>query len=966
MLYDDYINYCKEYTKRYGEKTVVLMEVGSFFELYAVESDGVVHEGANMTEICTLLNIQSTRKNKSILECSRTNPLMAGFPSYTLTKFTDLLLASLYTIVLVEQVTPPPHPERKVTQVISPSTNISIATHASNTYLMCIYLNTVRDRSTQKLTICSCVSYTDISTGEVNILDDVVARDESEWVHELSRILVAVSPSELVIVNGEKQLDVSSLLTSVKGFSFPVHVRELPTMFQQTSYQQTILRKVYTTTGILSPIEYIQLEKRSDALIGFVYLLQFVYEHDEKLLHALQRPTLVASNERMRVASSSLHQLNIIGEGGSGGGTGGCSVTSLLQLLNTCETPMGKRFFRDALLSPLTDESAITKRYDKTSALLSDDQYLSIRILLQPIKDIERLFRRILLGIIHPSEMTTFMNSLEGVKMLSANSVVYSLVDIPDVKPFMELSKQWDMDAMSKGDVFFYKKGIYPAMDQLVEHISSIHYFFQEKIDEANKVAGELVFKLEKSTERQDYQITITKKRFDTYCLRAGKHQPFHAQPLSAGNKTVVKVTFPGMYEKQQELHDANHELEQYVMNAFKEDMEKMALLSITDIVSFVQQIDFHTTCAKNAALFQYTRPIIRSTSSTSSTSFIHATKLRHPLIEVIQKEVPYIANNLDIGDDMLGMLLYGINSVGKSSFMKSVGMNVVMAQAGMFVAAESFEYNCYHDIFTRIPGGDNLFQGKSTFVTEITELRHILQYATKKSLVIGDELAVGTESSSAISIVAAGILTLIKRGTCFLFATHLHEVSKLSSIKNLDHLSIFHLSVEYNEKTKCLMYTRLLLPGSGDNHYGLEVCKSLDMPADFLHTANQIRQEYLGISSSIVTPKISRYSSNVFVDVCSVCKKQAKEVHHIKQQKDANLKGFIGSMYKNEPHNLMSVCTECHDAIHAKQMIVKGYEMTSAGPQLMMEPGEKMVKEDTPKVPRMTLLELDKFRYKK
>ena len=958
MLYDDYINYCKEYTSRYGEKTVVLMEVGSFFELYAVESDGVVHEGANMTEICTLLNIQSTRKNKSILECSRTNPLMAGFPSYTLTKFTDLLLASLYTIVLVEQVTPPPHPERKVTQVISPSTSISVAAHASNTYLMCIYLTTVRDRSTQKLTICSSISYTDISTGEVNILDDVVARDESEWVHELSRILVAISPSELVIVNGEKQLDVTSLLTSVKGFSFPVHVRDLPPLFRQTAYQQTILRKVYTTTGILSPIEYIQLEKRSDALIGFVYLLQFVYEHDEKLLHALQRPTLVASNDRMRVASSSLHQLNIIGEGG----TGGCTVSSLLQLLNTCETPMGKRFFRDALLSPLTDESVITNRYDKTSALLSDDHYLSIRTLLQPIKDIERLFRRILLGMIQPSEMATFITSLESVNILSSNSAVYSLVDTPDVKPFMDLSDYWDMEAMSKGDIFFYKKGIYQAMDCLMEQISDIHHFFQEKIDEANKVAGDFVFKLEKTIERQDYQITITKKRFDTYCLRAGKHQPFHAQPLSAGNKTVVKVTFPGMYEKQQELHDATHELQQCVMNTFKADMEKMALLSITDIVSFVQQIDFHTTCAKNAALFQYTRPSIRS----SSTSFIHATKLRHPLIEVIQKEVPYIANNLTIGDDMLGMLLYGINSVGKSSFMKSVGMNVVMAQAGMFVAAESFTYNCYHDIFTRIPGGDNLFQGKSTFVTEITELRHILQYATQKSLVIGDELAVGTESSSAISIVAAGILTLIQRGTCFLFATHLHEVSKLSSIKNLERLSIFHLSVEYNEKTKCLMYTRLLLPGSGDNHYGLEVCKSLDMPADFLHTANQIRQEYLGMSSTIVTPKISRYSSNVFVDVCSVCKKPAKEVHHIKQQKDANLKGFIGSMYKNEPHNLMSVCTECHDAIHAKQMIVKGYEMTSIGPQLTMEPGEKVVKEETTKLPRMTLLELDKFRYKK
>ena len=956
MIYDDYITYCKEYRRLYGEKTVVLMEVGSFFELYAVETNGIVEEGANMTEVCALLNIQSTRKNKSIVECSRANPMMAGFPSHTISKFTDILLAAMYTIVLVEQVTPPPHPERKVTQVISPSTTMVHSTaSASNHYLMCIYLSTIRDRGTQKLNLCYSISYTDITTGEIDILDDMIATDETGMIHELSRILLSISPTELVMVTDEKQLDLKSLTLFLKGFSFPVHIRELAPVFHQLAYQQAILRKVYTATGILSPIEYIQLEKRSDALTGFVYLLQFVYEHNEKLLAFLQRPTLVASSHRMRIASSSLQQLNIIGD------REGSGIGSLLQLLNTCETPMGKRFFRDALLSPLVDESAIQQRYDYISEMLVNDQYVSVCALLQPIKDIERLFRRISLGMIQPSEMALFISSLEGVKSLSTTPIVRSLFQSPTIDPFLDLSKRWDMEKMAKGEVFFYQPGIHPYMDNILNTISQLKDVFIEKVQEANRIAGEVVFKLDVTAERNDYQITITKKRFEQYCLRVGSKNVFHGQPFSPGNKLMLKVTFQGMYERQQELHEAIQELKRSVTSAFKEDTQIMATYPIHDIVTFIQQVDFYSSCAKNAATFQYTRPVVSSASS-----FVGAVKLRHPLIEAIQKEVPYVANDVHLGKNALGMLLYGINSVGKSSLIKSIAMNVIMAQAGMFVAAESFEFACYHEIFTRIPGGDNLFKGHSTFVSEIVELRNILTYATDKSLVIGDEIAVGTENASAISIVAAGIITLYQHGACFAFATHLHEVSQLSSIKELERLDIFHLSVEYNEKTKCLVYTRLLLPGSGGNHYGLEVCKSLDMPSSFLHMANQIRQEYIGMPSSIVNPHVSRYSSKLFVDVCSVCKKPAKEIHHIKQQKDANAKGYIGTLYKNELHNLMSVCTECHDAIHAKKMNVNGYEMTSAGPQLIIETKvtEKAVHKPV-STPCMSLLELDKFRYK-
>ena len=159
MLYDDYIEYYKKYKKVYGEKTVILMEVGSFFELYAENE-----ETTNISEICSILNIQSTRKNKSILESSRSNPIMAGFPSHSLKKFIDILLHEQYTIVLVEQVTPPPNPERKVTQVLSPATYMEPGSSFSSNYLMCFYI--CKGYKSLESFYCLSISFMDVTTGE--------------------------------------------------------------------------------------------------------------------------------------------------------------------------------------------------------------------------------------------------------------------------------------------------------------------------------------------------------------------------------------------------------------------------------------------------------------------------------------------------------------------------------------------------------------------------------------------------------------------------------------------------------------------------------------------------------------------------------------------------------------------------------------------------------------------------------
>ena len=909
MLYDDYIEYYKKYKKVYGEKTVILMEVGSFFELYAENE-----ETTNISEICSILNIQSTRKNKSILESSRSNPIMAGFPSHSLKKFIDILLHEQYTIVLVEQVTPPPNPERKVTQVLSPATYMEPGSSFSSNYLMCFYI--CKGYKSLESFYCLSISFMDVTTGETFYFSQEIKGDHMTIIQEMSRIITSYTPKELVIISDEKDLIINL------NFNYHNHISVNLKIFQTVSYQNTVLKKVYPETGLLSPIEYIDLEKNCDMLTSFIYLINFAYEHNELIIKKLQKPTVIQIDSHLRLTNLSAEHLNILPRQG-------CQ-SSILQLLNTCDTSIGRRYFKECLICPLVNVDEIEERYKLTEYMIELDFYKKIRPYLQSIKDLERLFRRLSLTILHPSEMIQIDTSLKSVQCIQ--EIVKDIIEVQSVIPFMnEYTSKWDMEKMSTGNINFYKSGVHSDLDRLSNKIDELHSYFQKIVDNANK--ADQFFKLEVTSERQDYQIIITKKRYETYCERLKTTSLFTSQPLSASNKTVLKVTFQGMREKQEELHSLTAELKLLVKDQYIKELESFDIYQemMGDIVTFIKYVDFHVTCAKNAINYNYTKPTINN----SNKSFICAKKIRHPLIEIFQTDIPYIPNDVDLNES--GILLYGINSAGKSSYMKSVGVNLIMAQAGMFVASESFEYSPYDKIFTRIPGGDNLFKGQSTFVAEICELRSILKYSTNRSLIIGDELASGTESISAISIVAAGIKTLSERKSSFIFATHLHEIANLETIKLLTNVFVFHISIMYDDERKLLIYDRILKPGSGETMYGLEVCKSLDMPYDFLHMANMIRQEYLGLSKNIVDMKKSRYSSDVFVDICSICGNKAEEVHHIKEQKLANKKGFIGNIHKNDKHNLMGICEKCHDNIHTGKISIDGYQKTNKGVKLMI-----------------------------
>ena len=394
--------------------------------------------------------------------------------------------------------------------------------------------------------------------------------------------------------------------------------------------------------------------------------------------------------------------------------------------------------------------------------------------------------------------------------------------------------------------------------------------------------------------------------------------------------------------------------LQEWIVNTQVPAKTADSITTLTTLITFakfIAEIDVVQSNVLNVVEKGYVEPTI---DMSHSHSFIKAEKMRHPIIEHISKYTKYIPNDIMLGIDGIdGMLLFGVNAVGKSSLMKSIGINIIMAQAGMYVASSSFVYKPYKYLFTRIRNNDNIYAGLSSFEVEMKEFKVILKYANEDSIILGDELCSGTETQDATALVASGVSNLSKRKSSFMFATHLHFLADMSYIKELNNVKLFHLLVERDVKDPSkLIYTRTLQPGNGPKSYGILVCETMDLDRDFINKAKEIRESMNNLQNTNHNHNNnhnnisigSKYNINKIISICEICKNaNACDVHHINQQCDANENNIIndnehGIFNKNKLWNLVSLCKECHQSIHSAppRIIIEGYVNTSSGIELI------------------------------
>jgi DNA mismatch repair protein MutS len=513
----------------------------------------------------------------------------------------------------------------------------------------------------------------------------------------------------------------------------------------------------------------------------------------------------------------------------------------------------------------------------------------------------------------------------------------------------IDLSTAKDLEQMQYFEVNFIKNGIDEELDKktatlkeseyklaaISEYLSSLIENKEKKsgkgadyvkIHETEKNSFSLITTSRRCKLLQDalpnektkvtlhYNSSVSNKQFEFEISKA----QFDFEKQSASNNFILNNEINNLCKSISNIKISMKDLITHVYNKFVSNFEKYQT-KVETIINFVTIIDVLYTKSAIAKKYNYCKPNIVK----SDKSFVDAKKLRHCLIERFQTTELYVTNDIALGDNKTdGILLYGTNAVGKTTIIRALGISIIMAQAGLYVPCSEFNYMPYKYIFTRIIGNDNIFKGLSTFAVEMSELRTILRLTNENSLILGDELCSGTETQSAISIFVAGIQQLYKCKSSFIFATHLHEIVNYDEITSLDSVKLKHMSVVYDKENDALVYDRKLNDGPGNSMYGLEVCKSLNLPQDFLDNAYEIRMKYHPESRSLLSLKTSRYNSKKIMGLCEKCdKNMGTEVHHLQHQINADESGFITTsdtiFHKNNLANLMTLCEKCHNEEH-------------------------------------------------
>lgn len=911
-MHDTYFEYCDTYKKKYGTKCIVLIECGSFFEIYAVDNDTDKQGPDDIYRVCDLCNLQLSRKNKAILENSRSNPLMAGFPSYALYRHAQTLLTNQYTLVIVRQVTAPPNPKREVTEIMSPSINMSPQGVDGN-YLMVIHCTTYETGMKQRH-LAFGLAGIDVSTGHTWVYEVASNyKDPNLAVDELVRCFSLYQPQEVVLfgelTTGEQRLVCDTLgVDNDRGRVFHImfeSTKELA-IYENLAYQSAVLAKAFDSCKdtMLSPLEHLGIERFDSGRLAFCYMIQFAFEHNEAVVKHLMHPEVIVTADKCIIEYNSAYQLQLIGD-----------EKPLMSILNRCGTAFGGRYFKEQLMQPLYDVQQINQRLDDIDTMITSNRFMSVHGHLKKVLDLERMGRKMTLGTFQPCDWQTFHSSLEAIAaacVAAGDSYINTLGTVATIQQGYETVL--DIDECSKYILSEVKGNIFKRDNFVATKLQALRASL-EQVATAIHTEGCRV----EYNERDNFILTVTKKRWDAvksglsmFELQDGTKldlTKLTAKPVSS-TSPMVKIVSPWIESTSDELIKLQAQLNNIMIAEYKQFLQRFADEYIEDISSVISEVcylDFVATNAKNAVDFKYSRPRIVAAEA----AWLKAKSVRHPILERIRQDIDYIPNDVTLTGN--GLLLFGVNASGKSSLMKAIGLNVIMAQSGMYVPASDMELSPYRHIFTRISGNDNIFRGWSTFMVEMMELRNILQRSDNRSLVLGDELCSGTESTSALAIVAAGIDALDKKNTAFVFATHLHDLSKLELPERV-HIAHMHVEVSPDGY---LVFDRTLRDGTGSSVYGLEVCHGLGMPSEFLRKAHEIRCVIEGRAPELVDPTKSRYNAQVFKDTCTQCGEPATEVHHVSEQHTADADGFIGAQHKNRASNLMPLCEKCHLAQH-------------------------------------------------
>jgi DNA mismatch repair protein MutS len=993
-LIKEYFDLTKKYQDEYGENTILLMQVGAFFEVYGIkDKDTETITGSKIQDFSQICELNIVDKNTCVGECG---VMMAGFKDVQIERYIKKIQEAGFTAVVYVQDENMKNTTRSLAGIFSPGTYFHSDSQSLTNSTTCIWVDYIENIVIMKgKYIVVGIANIDIYTGKTTLFQfkETYVNNPTTY-DELERFISIYNPSEVILISNlpdDKEMD---YIISYAGISCSlIHKINLKNQnllskskaamvknCEKQAYQKEILSRFYTFDNF--DIFKQNFNDNNIATQSLCYLLDFIYQHNPQLVNKISEPVFESTSKRLTLANHSLKQLNIINDGNVKATKHSC----VSHLLNDCLTAMGRRRFLYNILNPICDIDELKREYNMTEYMLDNlayfDRELKGKLFL--IKDISKFERQIFLRKITPRSFNFLYCNLQLIldifNLIQNNTTIITYLKVFDknieqigelctnlihfIEQNIDIKLAKDIDQFQQFEVNFINHSVDAELDKKSEllkdsedGLEAIREYLSNLIEnKEKKSAKSSEFVKIHETEKNNYSLVSTSRR----CKILQDALPSNSSTVTL--KTSNSKNFPFTVSKTQFSYEKQSSSNNYItdvqINSFCKNIsttkicmkEQITLVynriveqigsfqkEIERIINFITLIDIIYTKATIAKKFNYCKPTIVEAEK----SFVNAKGLRHCLIEQFNLNELYITNDISLGDgETDGILLFGTNAVGKTTIIRALGVSIIMAQAGLYVPCSDFQFKPYKSIFTRIIGNDNIFKGLSTFEVEMSELRTILRLMDENSLVLGDELCSGTETISAISIFVAGIQRLYAAKSSFIFATHLHEIVGYDEIIELKTVHLKHMEVIYNKEQDMLIYNRKLKDGSGANVYGLEVCKSLNLPSDFLEAANEIRLKYNTDGKSMLSLKQSRYNANKIVSLCEKCgKNMGIEVHHLQHQADANEDGIISTndatFHKNNLANLMTLCETCHDEIHKKNLKQKKVK-TSKGQKLL------------------------------
>lgn len=803
--------------KEQNKDSILFFRLGDFYEMFFEDAHTASRE----------LELTLTGKECGMPERAP----MCGVPYHSAENYIARLIAKGYKVAICEQTEEATKGkklvEREIVRIVTPGTVIE---------------NTMLDETRNNFICGIClegesaaVAFIDISTGEASCCE-LSGKDVTD---QIMGEIIKFSPSE-ALVNCFFADDRFSCDYMRANLNINVE-KASSEVFALESAEDSVKRHFGT-----DDVATLGFDAKGLAIKAVGALLTYLHETQKTNLSHINKVSFYSREQYMLLDATARRNLEICETMRSKEKRG-----SLLWAIDKTRTSMGSRLLRSWMEKPLMDVSEINTRLDAVEELVNEPMTREeIGESLRSVRDIERLLGRVVYGVANGRDLIAMANTfsvLPGIKakvaefggklLAELNSKVDELSDM-----YKLIDDAIDPEAPNSiRDGKLIKTGYSEEVDELRDMMKNGAQYMANLAAKEKEETG--IKNLKIGYNRVfGYYIEVSKSN-----LGEVPDRYIRKQTLANGERYItqeLKELESMVLGAQEKLHILETEIFKGICEQIKERM-----LAIQETSLALATIDVLVNFASVASRYGYNKPKVNSGSK------IVIKDGRHPVVERVIKDSLFVPNDasLDCGDNRMAIIT-GPNMAGKSTFMRQVALITLMAQVGCFVPAKSAEIGVVDRIFTRIGASDDLASGQSTFMVEMSEVSEIIKKATKKSLIILDEIGRGTSTFDGMAIARA-VIEYVSDKKCIgaktLFATHYHELTELEG--KLDGVKNYNIAVKKHGFD--ITFLRKIIRGSADDSYGIEVARLAGIPDSVTLRAKEIL-EGLESDSAISTPE--------------------------------------------------------------------------------------------------------------